>query len=131
MARETIAKNDYYIFEVDKYINRLFFTFMGFYENTQVVPDFYSDALKALDKVNPGFTSLVDTTQFKTPPQDVLDMFNRVQREMVVRGVSKNAEIISSAFVEVNLEELASRSEFAKVLKQFKSMAEALAWLNE
>ena len=131
MARETIAKNDHYIFEVDKDINRLFFTFMGFYENTQMVPDFYSDALKALDKLNPGFTSLVDTTQFKTPPQDVLDMFNRVQREMVVRGVFKNAEIISSAFIEVNLEELASRSEFAKVLKQFKSMAEALAWLNE
>ena len=131
MARETIAKNDRYIFEVDPDINRLFFTFIGFYESIDVIPDFHADALKALDKLGPGFTSLVDTTQFKTPPQDVLDMFNRVQREMVVRGVFKNAEIISSAFIEVNLEELASRSEFAKVLKQFKSMAEALAWLNE
>lgn len=131
MARETIAKNDRYIFEVDPDINRLFFTFIGFYESIDVIPDFHADALKALDKLRPGFTSLVDTTQFKTPPQDVLVLFNKVQKDMVAKGVSKNAEVVSSAFVEVNLEELASRSEFGKVLRQFKGMAEALAWLNE
>ena len=131
MARETIAKNDHYIFEVDKDINRLFFTFMGFYENTQMVPDFYSDALKALDKLNPGFTSLVDTTQFKTPPKDVMEVFGRVQQRIMARGISKNAEVVSSAFVEVNLEEVASHSDLSQVLRQFKSMADALAWLNE
>jgi len=131
MARETVVKNDRYIFEVDQDINRLFFTFLGFYENATVVPDFRSDALKTLDKLQPGFTSLVDTTKFKTPPQDVLDLFNKVQEDMIARGVSKNAEVVSSAFVEVNLEELASRSEFGKVLRQFKSMSEALSWLNE
>ena len=131
MARETIVKNDRYVFEVDPDINRLFFTFIGFYENPEVVPDFHADALKALDRLKPGFTSLVDTTQFKTPPEDVLKLFNKVQQDMIARGVSRNAEVVSSAFVEVNLEELASRSEFGKVLRQFRGMAEALAWLNE
>jgi hypothetical protein len=131
MARETIVKTDRYIFEVDPDINRLYLTFIGFYESVDVVPDFHADALKAMEKLKPGFTNLVDTTQFKTPPQDVLDLFNRVQKDLVSRGIRKNAEVVSSAFVEVNLEELASRSEFGRVLRQFKSMAEALAWLNE
>jgi hypothetical protein len=131
MAKETIAKNNRYIFEVDQDINRLFLTFLGFYESVDVVPDFHADVLKAMDRLKPGFTNLVDTTQFKTPPKDVLNLFSRVQQDIVTRGISKNAEVVSSAFVEVNLEEVASRSEFGKVLRQFKSMAEALAWLNE
>jgi hypothetical protein len=89
------------------------------------------DVLKALDKLRPGFTNLVDTTQFKTPPKDVLALFGRVQQDIMASGISKNAEVVSSAFVEVNLEEIASRSEFGKVLRQFRSMAEALEWLNE
>jgi hypothetical protein len=60
-----------------------------------------------------------------------MDAMNRVQQDMVAKGVSKNAEVVSSAFVEVNLEEVASRSEFGKVMRQFKSMVEALEWLNE
>jgi hypothetical protein len=131
MARETIAKNEYYIIEVDTDINRFYATFVGFYESSNVVPNFVSDVAKAMDRLTSGFTSLVDTTQFKTPPQDVLSLFNRAQQELLRRGVSKNAEVVSSAFVEVNLEEVASRSEFGKVMRQFKSMAEALEWLNE
>jgi hypothetical protein len=49
----------------------------------------------------------------------------------MARGISKNAEVVSSAFVEVNLEEVASHSDLSQVLRQFKSMSEALAWLNE
>jgi hypothetical protein len=131
MAKETIARNDRYIFEVDQDINRLFLTFIGFYESADVIPDFHKDVLKALDKLRPGFTNLVDTTQFKTPPKDVLALFGRVQQDIMASGISKNAEVVSSAFVEVNLEEIASRSEFGKVLRQFRSMAEALEWLNE
>jgi hypothetical protein len=131
MAKETIARNDRYIFEVDQDINRLFLTFIGFYESADVIPDFHMDVLKALDKLRPGFTNLVDTTQFKTPPKDVLALFGRVQQDIMASGISKNAEVVSSAFVEVNLEEIASRSEFGKVLRQFRSMAEALEWLNE
>ena len=131
MARETIAKTDYYIFEVDPDINRLFITIQGFWENTGVAPNILTEIDQALEKVRPGFTNLVDTTQFKTPPRDVLEMFSRVQQKIVARGISKNAEVVSSAFVEVNLEEVAAQSDLSKVLRQFKSMAEALAWLNE
>jgi hypothetical protein len=131
MAREAIAKNDKYMYEVDTDINRLFITMWGFWESVGVVPNLRTDMALALDKLRPGYTVLVDTTQLKTPPRDVMDAMNRVQQDMVAKGVSKNAEVVSSAFVEVNLEEVASRSEFGKVMRQFKSMVEALEWLNE
>jgi DNA-binding transcriptional regulator GbsR (MarR family) len=131
MARETVAKTDYYLFEVDPDINRLFLTLRGFWENPSVAPNVLKDMDAALDKVRPGFTNLVDTTQFKTPPKDVMEVFERVQQRIMARGISKNAEVVSSAFVEVNLEEVASQSDLSKVLRQFKSMADALAWLNE
>jgi hypothetical protein len=131
MARETIAKTSYYMFEVDPDINRLFLTISGFWENAGVAPDVLRDIDLALDKVRPGFTNLVDTTQFKTPPKDVRDLFERVQQRIVARGIKKNAEVVSSAFVELNLEEIAEKSEMGNVLRQFKSMADALAWLNE
>jgi hypothetical protein len=131
MARETVVKTDFYLFEVDPDINRLFLTISGFWENAGVAPNVLSDIDLALDKVRPGFTNLVDTTQFKTPPRDVMELFGRVQQKIVARGIRKNAEVVSSAFVELNLEEVASTSDLGNVLRQFKSMAEALAWLNE
>jgi hypothetical protein len=131
MARETIAKNDYYTFEVDTSINRIFITMVGFWENAGVVPNFLTDGDLLLEKLNPGFTNLVDVTQMKTPPKDVRDLFEQIQKKFMSRGMSKNAEVISSAFVEVNLDEVASQSGMSTILRQFKSMAEALAWLNE
>jgi hypothetical protein len=131
MAREIIAKNNYYVLEVDQEINRLFITLDGFWENTGVIPDIFADIDRALDKVKPGFTNLVDLSQFKTPPKDVREIFAQVQQRIISRGISKNAEVVSSAFVEVNLEEVASKSDMSKVLRQFKSISEALSWLNE
>jgi predicted DNA-binding protein (UPF0278 family) len=131
MGREIIAKNDYYTFEVDTDINRLFLTLVGFWENAGVAPDIFTDIENALDKLTPGFTNLVDMTRFKIPPNDVKELFEKVQHRIISRGIAKNAEVISSAFVEVNLEEVASQSELSKVLRQFKGMAEALEWLNE
>jgi len=131
MGRETIARTDYYTFEVDTDINRLFLTLFGFWENAGVAPDIFTDIENALDKLTPGFTNLVDMTRFKIPPNDVKELFEKVQHRIIARGIAKNAEVISSAFVEVNLEEVASQSELSKVLRQFKGMAEALEWLNE
>jgi hypothetical protein len=131
MAREMVVKNDHYVLEVDPDINRLFITLQGFWENPTVTPNILTDIDAALDRVRPGFTNLVDTTQFKTPPKDVMEVFERVQQRIMARGISKNAEVVSSAFVEVNLEEVASHSDLSQVLRQFKSMSEALAWLNE
>ena len=119
------------MFEVDPDINRLFLTLIGFWENAGVVPNFLTDVDPALEKLRPGFTNLVDVTQLKTPPKDVRDLFETIQKKFMSRGMAKNAEIVSSAFVEVNLDEVASQSGMSTVLRQFKSMAEALSWLNE
>lgn len=126
-----ITKNDYYMFEVDPAINRLFITMKGFWENAGVVPNYLTDVDPALDKLSHGFTNLVDVTQLKNPPKDVRDLFESIQKKFISRGMSKNAEVVSSAFVEVNLDEVASHSGMSAVLRQFKSMAEALAWLDE
>ena len=131
MARETIAKTDYYMFEVDPDINRLYITMWGFWENATVAPNYLTDVDPALNKLSSGFTNLVDVTQLKTPPKDVRNHFENIQKKFVSRGMSKNAEVISSAFVEVNLDEVASYSGMFKVLRQFKSMTEAVAWLDE
>ena len=131
MARETIAKNKYYIFEVDPDINRLFLTLIGFWENAGAVPNFLTDVDPALEKLRSGFTNLVDVTQLKNPPKDVRDLFETIQKKFMSRGMAKNAEVVSSAFIEVNLDEVASQSGMSTVLRQFKSMAEALSWLNE
>jgi len=104
---------------------------MGFWENAGVVPNFFTDVDPALEKLKPGFTNLVDVTGLKTPPRDVRDLFEKIQKKLMSRGMAKNAEVVSSAFVEVNLEDVASQSGMSTVLRQFKSMSEALSWLNE
>ena len=131
MAREVIAKTDYYMYEVDPAINRLYTTIWRLWENAGVAPNLHRDIDRALERVQPGFTNLVDSTQFKTPSKDVMELFGQVQKKIMARGISKNAEVVSSAFVEFNLDKVLEKSELSEVSRQFKSMAEALAWLKE
>lgn len=131
MARETIAKTDHYMYEVDPDINRLYTTLWGLWKDAGVAPNVLRDIGLALDRLKPGFTNLVDSTQFKMPSKDVMKLFEKVQQKIVAAGISKNAEVVSSAFVELNLEKVLKESELSHVSRQFKSMADALVWLNE
>ena len=131
MARETIAKTDHYMYEVDTDINRLYTTIWGLWKDAGVAPNVLRDIGLALEKLQPGFTNLVDSTRFKTPSKDVMELFNEVQQKILAKGISKNAEVVSSAFVELNLEKVLEQSELSDVSRQFKNMAEALVWLSE
>ena len=119
------------MYEVDKDINRLYTTIWGLWMDAGVAPNVLQDIGRALDKLEPGFTNLVDSTQFKTPSKDVMELFEKVQQKIIARGISKNAEVVSSAFVELNLNKVLKKSELSDVSRQFKGMAEAISWLNE
>jgi hypothetical protein len=119
------------MYEVDPDINRLYTTIWGLWMNAGVAPNVLRDIGLALERLRPGFTNLVDSTQFKTPSKDVMELFEKVQQKIIAKGISKNAEVVSSGFVELNLEKVLTQSELSRVSRQFKSMAEALAWLNE
>ena len=126
---ELVAKTDKYELNRDEVKNRAFLTFFGFWENSNAVPNFYDDCMKLLNSMKPGFTLIANLKNLKTPPRDVVELFTRVQKAIVERGVSKSAEVVDSALVKVNVDESSDASSIKK--KQFENIADALAWLDE
>lgn len=130
--KEEIAKTKFYEFGVDQAKNRVYFTLIGFWASPNDVPNVYDDAMKAVDKVKPGYTILADLRDFKTPPNDVLKLTAKVQESLVKRGASKNAEVMDAKLVKFSMEKSADSSGLKTIpFRQFDNMAEAIAWLDK
>lgn len=74
MFRE-IVKNEFYEVAIDIQKNRLYLTTKGFWSSAAKVPNFITDIKKALLELKPGFSLLTDSSQQKTPPQEVMPVF--------------------------------------------------------
>jgi len=125
---EQVAKTDYYELNRDEAKNRAFFTFIGFWKDESVVPNFYNDCIKLLNSMKPGFTLLANLKNLKTPPQDIVDLFTKVQLAIIEKGVSKSAEVVDSMLVKVNVDESSDASGIQK--RQFDNISDALTWLD-
>lgn len=126
---ETIVKNKKYELRVDKVKNRAFYSFFGFWETPDVVPDFLDDCRKTLDQVSRGFTLLVNLSALKTPPKDIGALFVKLQKMSMEKNPGKIAEVFDSMLVKVNIDETLEISGIKT--RQFDSVEKATQWLDE
>ncbi len=123
-----IAKNDYYELNVDKEKNRMYLKIIGFWTSKEVVPEYLLDIEKATKSVTRGFTIVSDLRGMNTPPKAIGALHEQAQRYLVLAGLDKTAEIVSSAILKLATKKYATTSQMAK--KEFDNLSDAEKWLD-
>jgi hypothetical protein len=124
-----IAETDRYSIEVNKAINRIYFTIQGFWKDLSDVPNYLSDWERAIKEVTPGFTVLTDARKMKTPTPQVAKLHERAQEMLLKAGLRKTAELIPASVVEqMSLNRYATESGMER--KSFENPKQAEAWLD-
>ncbi|GGG10329.1 hypothetical protein [Pontibacter amylolyticus] len=92
--QQHVVRNTCYEIGYDGIRNRLYFSILGFWKNTDIVPDFLKDWDRALQLVSPGFTLLIDMRTMITHPQQLTDLHEESQRKMRAAGLSRIANVM-------------------------------------
>jgi hypothetical protein len=132
VARELIAKNEFYTFEVDTVANRTLSTYHGFWPDTDDFKRTYiADVQKMITRVMSGFTSMVDITDFKVPPQGVVEAIVKVQELLKKAGVKKSARVTDQPTQSLMAGRVGREAGVdGSATQMFASVPEALAWLD-
>ncbi|PVY40494.1 SIR2 family protein [Pontibacter virosus] len=93
-TQQNVASNSCYEIGYDGIRNRIYFSILGFWKNTDSVPDFLKDWDRALQLVAPGFTLLIDMRSMITHPQQLNGIHEESQRRMQVAGLSRIANVM-------------------------------------
>jgi hypothetical protein len=126
--KKIIADNQAYSLSVSTSKNRAYLKLIGFWRNTDAVPEYLNDWKKALEDLKPGFSILTDASEMKTHPQDVKMLHAEAQKLTLAAGLAKVAEIIQNDITEFQLDSLAQSTNFPK--RSFKTAEEAETWLD-
>lgn len=126
--KKVIADNKAYNLAVSVSKNRAYLKLIGFWRNTEAVPEYLNDWKKALNDLKPGFSILTDASEMNTHPQDVKMLHAEAQKLVIGAGLSKVAEIIKNDITEYQLDSLAQTTNFPK--RSFKTIVEAETWLD-
>ena len=124
-----IKDNKYYKIEISREKNRAYLTILGFWKNTDIVPDYLIDWARSTSMLSKGFTLLTDASQMKTHTQDVRMLHEQAQAILLKAGVSKVAEILEDQIAEMQLDSIAKTTNFPK--KTFRNVQDAEKWLDE
>ncbi len=125
---EKIVSNSYYDIAVDISKNRTHLTIKGYWETTELVPNFMADVNAAAEKMKPGFTVLANLTRMKPPPAAVCAMYKQAQALLVSCGLECTAEIIDDLSLEKTLNDYDCQSKIKKEI--FVNAVDAEAWLD-
>ncbi|MDJ0762460.1 MAG: hypothetical protein QNJ97_05670 [Myxococcota bacterium] len=124
-------ESDHYIMEFDKAKNRVFGKIFGFWQQPEDEPDFINHWREILKHVSPGFSILIDASEFMTPPQKVLALISEVQRLSIEAGIHKRAEVVPGSHIgSMAIEFAAERSGIGSITRKFASHEEAEKWLD-
>ncbi len=126
---QEVAKNDYYSLEVDDEKNRIYLAVKGRWKDAQVAPNYVSDIEKAANCVKSGFTIVANLTEMKPPSKEVGALHLAAQETLVKAGLSKTAEIVASALLQLSVDRYANESGMDKMV--FDDRAKAEKWLDE
>ncbi|WP_299989902.1 hypothetical protein [uncultured Pontibacter sp.] len=129
-TRQYVARNRCYEIAYDGIRNRIYYSILGFWKNTDSIPDFLSDWDKALQLVSEGFTLLIDMRTMITHPQQLNSLHEESRRKMKAIGVSKIANVMPvDKIANLQVSDLATRSHLP--LHTFETCEAAEQWLNE
>ena len=99
--KKEIAGNQFYTISVDEEINRMYITFRGEWKKPSQVPNLISDHEKLLRHLKPGFTSLVDLSEMKTPSAEAVEVLTEAASMLEKADMKKQAQIIDKATMDV------------------------------
>lgn len=129
MPLVNINDTKYYKISIAPEKNRAYLKILGFWRNTEAVPDYLKDWNKAVSLLSKGFTLLTDASEMKTHPQDVRKLHEQAQAILLKGGVSKVAEVLKDDVAEMQLDAVAKTTQFPK--KNFRTAEDAEKWLDE
>ncbi len=125
----TVVKNNYYVLTVDQVKNRAYMTLMGYWKSQSEVSNFIPDIEKAIRKVVPGFTILIDFTQYTGSSSELFNMHVEAQRIVLKAEVSRAAEVILDNPV-LKMFSVAYSKESGLSPLSFKNRLHAERWLD-
>jgi len=124
-----VVANEYYEAGVEPSKNRLYIKVIGFWKNPEQVPNYVSDLRTAAEKLEPGFTILVDLRMMKPPATSVTPVHVEAQQMLVEHGLSRTAEVVGNAvLLELQLKKFAQES--AMIKAEFNTPEEGEKWLD-
>jgi len=126
-----IALKDKYDLLVDLGKNRIYLNLKGTWNRISEVPQYMDDLTECVKLLRPGFSSLSDATHFAAPTQEITDLFLEATEYMRVKGHTRSAAIIDTAYLRLYLDH--HSGEMTKdelVTMYFDNAAEAEEWLD-
>ena len=125
-----IAKTKYYTLFVDPNKNRIYWTPLGFWDDSVDESFLLQKWEIALHMISRGFTILSDATQVRTLPPKWTNMFTDIQNRMVKAGLSASAEVFSkNAILQMQSNRISKKSKMPKEI--FSDKQEAERWLDK
>jgi hypothetical protein len=130
--KKTIVKNEYYEMSVDVKINRAYWVMRGLWKKISDIPDYRRHTREAMSLLKPGFTSVIDLSEFKTPSPEVLDLLMEVAKETEDSSQGRQAQIINKEDMEIvrTSRSVMKEADMDTRMMQFDSYEEAIEWLD-
>jgi len=130
--KKEIVKNEYYEMYVDEEINRAYWVMRGLWEKLSYIPDYRRHTKEAMSLLRPGFTSVIDLREFKTPPPEVLDLLMEVAKETEDASQGRQAQIINREDMEIirTSRNVMKEADMDTRMMQFDNYEEAIEWLD-
>ena len=67
-----VGGNHYFLFSVDVEKNRQYLVLRGYWEDISVAEDFLRYNRESIDRLQPGFTTLIDISELQAPTEEIL-----------------------------------------------------------
>jgi hypothetical protein len=124
-----IARNNYYILEVNQYKNRAYLTLLGLWQNQSELSDYLNDIKEALKKMSSDFTLLADLSHYNGTAYELHHLHIEALKLAMKAGLSRIAEVFSANPVVKMFSETYSKESGANTMA-FKSFEHAERWLD-
>ena len=126
-----LFETELYRLEYNRDKNRIYFKLMGFWASPTDVPHFVSEWHDVLNHTEKGFTVLVDAEEMVTPPQEIVELHETIQKMVLAAGATKRAEIVAKSNIsKMTVQRISSSSGIELISKRFNNFKEADDWLD-
>ena len=126
----TIAQNEYYSISYLPEKNRIYYKVTGYWDSTEVVPEYLTHIKEVLKHVKRGYTMLVEVADLVPHPDDVETLRKQAQRMAVEAGMLVAAEIVPNDILsDIQMDNMTGQTSFT--VGKFGSYADAETWLDK
>lgn len=124
-----IASTELYSLSVDSTRNRIYYTMIGFWQDTSKLARYQEDWENVLGCLSGNFTILSDLTEFRLLPPGLVERAAKHQKKLIDAGLVAFAEIrLEAAITALQLNRISDISGIEKRI--FTDWNDAESWLD-